>query len=162
MIVVCDTSPVNYLVIIGEVDVLPKLFQDVYVPPEVVEEILHPRTPEVVRRWAEAPPSWLKVTSATTRIQALTELGPGELQAIALAKELRADWLLMDERDGTRFALRQGLKVVGTLAVLEQAANRKLLDLVRALDRLQKTTFRVSQQLIQAVLERNAARNIGE
>lgn len=64
----------------------------------------------------------------------------------------------MDERDGTRFAMRQGLQVVGTLAVLEQAAKRNFLELPAVLDRLQKTTFRVSPQLIDAALKRDAVR----
>lgn len=158
MIVVCDTSPLNYLVLLGAADVLAKLFQDVYAPPEVLRELLHEGTPEPVRLWAKTLPAWLKITSPTTMVKTPTGLGPGEARAIALAKELRADWLLIDERDGTRFAKLEGLQVVGTLAVLEQAASRKLLDLSAALNRLQKTTFRISPQLIRAALERDAAR----
>ncbi len=44
MIVVSDTSPLNYLVLIGAIDVLPKLFGEVYAPPAVIQEFQHPRT----------------------------------------------------------------------------------------------------------------------
>jgi predicted nucleic acid-binding protein len=54
VIVVSNTSPLNYLVLVGSAEVLPQLFRDVYAPPEVIAELLDPRTPEVVRRWAES------------------------------------------------------------------------------------------------------------
>lgn len=158
MIVVSDTSPLNYLVLIGAIDVLPKFFSNIHIPPEVLHELLHERTPEDVRRWAVSPPKWLQVTSPTTLISVPAKLGAGEASAIALAKELGATRLLIDERDGTRFAIGQGLKVIGTLAVLEQAASDDLLDLPDALGCLQQTTFRISGLLLRAALERDAAR----
>ena len=58
MIVVCDTSPVNYLVLIGEIDLLPQLFTTVVLPVGVLAELQHPRTPPQVASWAcELPPS---------------------------------------------------------------------------------------------------------
>ncbi len=121
------------------------------------KRVRHPRIPEVVRRWAATTPAWLKVASTTTPVEIDVELGPGELHAVALAKELRADWLLMDDRDGTRLATRGGLRVAGTLAVLEHAAKRNLLDLPQALERLKLTNFRVAPRLIEAALKRIAA-----
>jgi len=161
VIVVSDTSPLNYLVLVEAVEVLLELFKEVYVPPDVLRELHDDRTPEPVRRWARAPPSWLKVTRPTSPFAAAPDLGPGEAQAIALAVELRATFLLMDDRDGARIAAKQGLRVVGTLAVLEQAATRGLLDLPETLDRLQQTTFRISPRLVRAALERDALRKRG-
>ncbi len=158
MIVVSDTSPINYLLLIGESEVLPRLFGEVYAPPEVIAELCHLRTPEVVRRWAQQPPAWMRVVKAREALECPARLGPGEASAMALAKELNADWLLMDERDGTKFAAAQGLRVLGTLTVLEQAARMDLLQLPEALRKLQNTSFRVSLQLIRAALERDVAR----
>ena len=158
MIVVSDTSPLNYLVLIGQVGVLPKLFEEIHTAPEVMDELLDARTPEVVRQWAQAPPGWLRVSRCTTRMEVPGKLGAGEANAIALAKELGINWLLMDERDVARFARGHGLCVIETLAVLEQAASRRLLNLPDALRRLQTTTFRVSLPLLRALLERDAAR----
>ena len=158
MIVVSDTSPLNYLVLIGAIDVLPTLFTDVHTPPEVIAELLHPRTPDIVRLWAQSPPAWLHITRATLPPPAHPGLGAGETQAIALAKQLHAAYVLIDERDGTKAALDEGLTVIGTLAVLEQAASLKLLDLPTTLQNLTQTSFRISPALIRAALQRDALR----
>jgi predicted nucleic acid-binding protein len=63
MIVVSDTSPLNYLVLIGAIDVLPELFQEVRVPPAAMRELTHDRTPEAVKVWAASPPDWLLITA---------------------------------------------------------------------------------------------------
>lgn len=162
MIVVSNTSPLHYLVLIGEVETLARVFGEVLVPPEVITEILHPRAPEVVRRWAEAPPAWLKVVKPAATLLPPPGLGPGETQAIALAKERGAKWLLMDDRDATLFARREGLQVAGTLAVLEEAARRGLVDLTASLSRLGQTNFRCSPETIRRLLERHAARGPGQ
>jgi len=63
MIVVSDTSPLNYLVLVGAIDVLPKLFGEVYVPLAVIQELQHPRTPVPVKQWAQSPPDWLRIAN---------------------------------------------------------------------------------------------------
>lgn len=57
MIVVSNASPICYLVLIGEVDLLPKLFEKVHLPRLVADELLDPGAPESVRRWAEGLPA---------------------------------------------------------------------------------------------------------
>jgi predicted nucleic acid-binding protein len=59
MIAVADTSPLCYLILIGEIDLLTKLFGRVPVPKTVIEELLHQDAPAIVREWASNPPSWL-------------------------------------------------------------------------------------------------------
>jgi predicted nucleic acid-binding protein len=66
--------------------------------------------------------------------------------------------LLIDDRDGTAFAIKHGLSVIGTLAVLEQAASQQLLALPDTVERLRQTSFRISEELIIRLLERDAAR----
>jgi predicted nucleic acid-binding protein len=61
MIVVSDASPLNYLVLIDAVDILPALFGRVLTPPAVWCELHRDRTPEAVRQWASQPPPWLEV-----------------------------------------------------------------------------------------------------
>ncbi len=56
MIVVSDTSPLNYLILIGHAEILPALFSRVVAPPAVVAEMLQPGAPEVVANWATSPP----------------------------------------------------------------------------------------------------------
>jgi predicted nucleic acid-binding protein len=160
MVVVADTSPINYLVLLGHVEVLPRLYTRVVLPQAVIDELLDAEAPAIVRAWAANLPAWCGVGRPTdvSGIAALSHLGAGEQEAILLAQELRADLLLIDEDDGRRTARAHGLTVTGTLGVLERAAERGLIDLPDALTRLVTTSFRVREELIQAVLARDAAR----
>ena len=62
-LVVADTSPLNYLVLIGQVEILPALFEKVFVPQIVRNELRHDEAPERVRRWIGEPPSWLEIAA---------------------------------------------------------------------------------------------------
>lgn len=88
----------------------------------------------------------------------LAHLDDGEREAIVLASELQAVALLMDERDGVGAARERGLKVIGTLGVLDLAARRGLVDLPVVFDRLRRTSFRIPQRLMSMMLEQDAAR----
>ena len=154
MIVVADTSPLRYLILIEHVHVLPALYGRVVVPPAVIAELNQERTPDLVKVWLSNMPEWLRVQAP---MQALTAprvvLGWGERQAIALAAELSADALLMDDRDGRQEAERLGVLVLGTLRVLVDASEHSLAHLSTAFDRLRGTNFRASEQLLKRLLE---------
>jgi len=158
VIVVSDTSPLNYLVLIDAIEILPKLFLEVHAPTQVMVELNRRRTPEAVRQWALTPPEWLHVSTPLTTLASSIDLDLGEAQAISLANELGAKAILIDERKGRRVAEQQGLDVVGTLTVLEFAAERNLLQLRPALDSLRQTTFYITDDYIAAALARDAAR----
>jgi predicted nucleic acid-binding protein len=115
MIVVSDTSPLNYLILAASVHVLPAIFGRVYAPSAVVMELSHPRSPETVRTWASSPPEWL-VVQDPTQIDPSLQLGVGETAAISLAVELKADRVLIDERKGYKAALQRGLYATTTSA----------------------------------------------
>lgn len=154
MIIVSDTTPLNYLVLIDEVEILERLFGRVFIPPAVFAEFHNEGTPDKVREWADSNPSWLEVKSASDSfIRQVKNLGAGEREAIALALELNAQALLIDERKGTKEARQKSIPVLGTLAILEKAAENGLLDFTSALHSLQQTNYRfppteVMQQLI--------------
>lgn len=151
MIIVADTSPLNYLVLIQSIDILPALYGRVIIPPEVLAELLHAQTPPAVREWATAHPAWLEVKVAQNIDHSLP-LDDGEKAAIALAKEMNAQRLLIDETDGREIATRLGIPIAGTLAVLRDAALSQLLDLKQAFERLNATSFRASPKLLEQVL----------
>lgn len=151
MIVVSDTGPINYLLWIDAIDLLPQLYRTVVIPEAVRQELSHPNAPERVRQWAAALPDWITVRTPNTVLTLPVDVG--EQEAICLALELRADLLLMDDRPGREVAEAQALTVTGTLGVLGQAAQRGLLDLEQALERLGQTNFRVTSALVQAVRE---------
>jgi predicted nucleic acid-binding protein len=121
MIVVADTSPLNYLILIEQIDILPALFGEVVVPRAVCDELLHIGAPEAVRRWMDQPPRWLEVRTPSKFIE-LGGLDRGENDAILIAEEIRAERLIMDDRRGHREARKRGIETIGTLALLELAA----------------------------------------
>jgi predicted nucleic acid-binding protein len=158
MLVVADSSPLHYLILIEAIQVLLALYAQVIAPPIVLEELSHPRTPPAVRAWIAQPPVWLAVRQPQAVDDTLVNLGAGETQAILLAQELRADVVLIDEEDGRRAAQQRALTVMGTLGVLARAAAQGLQDLPAALTRLRATNFRMTEHMIEQLLTRDAAR----
>lgn len=153
MIVVADTTPVNYLILIGEIDILAKLYGRVVIPHAVREELMRSRAPAIVQTWIAQPPHWLEVHSPVAILDAaLDKLDAGERDAIVLAEELSADQLIVDEIKGRREAERRGLSVIGTVGVLREAAEEGLLDLRAAIDRLRETSFHISPAILSSLL----------
>jgi len=155
---VADTSPLRYLVLIGTIEVLPRLFESVVVPEVVHAELRHVRAPSAVRAWAEAAPSWL-VTVSTPSVEDadLRLLDAGERAAIALAMTMQPAPILIDDRAGVAAARTRGLEVIGTLGLLERAARLGLIDLRNALATLQATNFHARPALYERLLTRDRA-----
>ena len=154
MIVVADTTPINYLILIGEIDVLARLYGRVIIPQAVHEELTRLRTPESVRAWIAQPPDWLEIlVPARIPDSALAKLDAGERDAITLAEELCADQLIVDELLGRREAERRGLSVIGTIGVLREASEEGLLDLRIAVERLRQTSFHISPSILAILLK---------
>jgi predicted nucleic acid-binding protein len=154
-VVVADTSPILYLHLIGEIELLPALFSQIHLPAAVYNELCHPAAPQAVRAWALAKSGWLSVASAVGFPDPETaSLDDGERAAIALAEFLSADLVLMDDRKGVRISLRKGFEVIGTLGVLDLAARRGLIDLAEVFERLKATNFRYRPQMLEEMLAR--------
>jgi predicted nucleic acid-binding protein len=158
-LVIADTGPINYLILIGHVDVLPVLFQTVVLPVAVQRELASRKAPPPVRHWITNLPAWLEVRDAP-RDQAedplLKGIDEGEKAAIELATTLHADLLLMDDRKGVSAALRKGLRVTGTLGILDLAAHRGLVNFAEAVNGLRQTTFRIPRAVLDSLLEMHA------
>lgn len=148
MIVVADSSPLIVLVNIGHVDVLPQLFGSVVVPPAVAQELAQLNRTPSVRAFITSPPQWLSIRPPSV-VEAIPLLHLGEREAISLAKELAADLLLIDERQGRKIARGRGLRTAGVIGVLENAADLKLVDLAEAFERIKNTDFWVSPTLLE-------------
>lgn len=155
MSVVSDASPLNYLIMIGAVDVLVPLYGRVFVPHTVVAELGQSAAPDAVRAWMAQRPGWLDVSQEAPQSDpTLALLDPGERAAITLALSLGAERLLIDEWEGRAEAVRRGLAVTGTLGILAAAHQRGLLDLEVALARLERTSFYMSKDLLEFVRRR--------
>jgi predicted nucleic acid-binding protein len=156
MIVVADTSPLNYLLQINCESVLPALYKRIIVPSAVLAELAHPDTPSVVSSWLLHLPEWIEVRRTASQPDAsLAALDPGEREAIQLAQEQHAELLLIDERKGRMEAQRRGLATTGTLGVLLAAGQRGLINAeVSYQQLLTKTNFRSTPELDNRFLQR--------
>src|ERR1039458_8351920 len=149
-VIVSDSSPIRYLVLIGEVDILQKLYGRILIPEAVRSELQQAATPEVVNSWISSAPDWLEVipSSPGAAPAVSSALGEGERQAIVLALDVGADLMLMDDKAGAREARRLGLSVTGTLGILVRAGESGIGDLHSALRRLENTNFPVNPKLL--------------
>jgi predicted nucleic acid-binding protein len=154
VIVVADTTPLLYLILIECDHILPALYGRVIAPRAVISELTHRDAPTVVRAWVASAPVWLHIDSPRQSIVPSVPLGAGEMEAIALTEERHADALLIDDRDGRQEAIRRRLPVLGTLRVLADAAEEKLINLPDALGRQRQTSFRASEELFEWLLSR--------
>lgn len=159
MVVVADTSPINYLLLLGHIEILPKIYGEVLIPQAVLEELQDGDAPAEVRGWVANPPSWLSISRITYEPDALLNLlDRGERDAILLAESIEAQRLLIDDLDGRREAENRRIPVIGTLGILAEAARRNLLDLPEALTALQATNFHAAPALIKLLLTNEANR----
>jgi len=153
-VVISDASPLHYLILIGNAELLQALYTEVLIPEAVAKELQQPATPESVRHWIVHAPPWLHVVpfTASPTPLLLADLDPGEHDAILLALQVKADLVIMDEREGVEEARRLGLVVTGTLGVLDRAAERRLIDLTSAVAALRQTNFRIDPSLLDQLL----------
>jgi predicted nucleic acid-binding protein len=157
--IVADTTPLNYLVLIEAIEVLPQLYARILIPPAVRAELSDPQAPTAVRQWVTQGHPWLEIVPMRKPADSsLLHLDFGERDAIVLAAELQASLLLMDERDGADAARSRNLKVIGTLGVLDAAAAHGWIDLPAMFNRLRQTTFRSPHRLMATMLKQDAQR----
>lgn len=112
MIVISDTSVITSLLNIDYIHILKHLYKEVYIPTAVKEELLkeHILLPDFI--------NVLNVKDKEYVEKLLNELDRGESEAIVLAKEIKADLLIIDEKIGGNIAEREGIRVIGILGIL--------------------------------------------
>lgn len=140
MIVVSDTSAITSLLQIGRVELLSRIYSEVFIPQAVRDEL---------SREHPSMPGFIQCRPAANRVEVqrlLAELDLGEAEAIILAKEMKADELLIDETAGRRVAAREGVNVIGLLGVLLEAKGRGIIHSVREISEELETKagFRLS------------------
>ncbi len=154
MIIISDTSPINYLILINEINLLPQLFDKIIIPQAVWNELQDSGSPQDVKDWVFSNPGWIKIKSASTLDHTIL-LGAGEVEAISLAREINADLILIDDRKARRIAIERGLNVAGTINILESASKRNLIDIKKAFKDLEQTNFRIAPKILKKILDRN-------
>lgn len=156
-IVVADAGPLHYLILIDAAEFLERLFDEVCIPQAVKDELSSQRTPEEVKKWISHARTWLKVYPNQIQNN-VPSLHRGEAEAIELALTIKAGALLIDDLDGRKQARSRGLDVIGTVGLLERAAEKDLLALPEVIAKLRQTNFFASPALLNAALERDRLR----
>lgn len=132
MIVVSDTSPVANLILINKLDILHILFGKIIIPPAVDKEIKALKNLNIdLDTYINS--SWIALEKPvdTDKVSALMKMiDDGEAEAIVIAKELKADYLLIDERKGTRLAKHEGCSTIGLVGVLIKAKEKEIIGRV--------------------------------
>jgi len=163
-VVISDTTAITYLAKIGALGLLRDLFKIIYIPEAVFHELT--RQGDHVSGSIEVKTlNWIRVKKAENmnRVNNLfkEKLHLGESEAIGLALQMNAHLLIMDERDGRKEAISQGLRVTGMLGIFLKAKEQKRVPSVKPyLDKLRLTNFKMSSQLYVQVLDQ-AGENMG-
>ena len=155
MTVVSNSSPLIAFAMIGELRLLPAVFESVLIPPAVAREI----APSL----ATLPP-WLVVQGLRATLPAAVRqraLGDGEREALALALEIQAQRIILDDRAARRVAQELNLHVTGTGGILLVAKRHALIPRIRPfLDRLVEKSFFVGPDLYDDLLRRAGEHDI--
>ncbi|MEB3340567.1 DUF3368 domain-containing protein [Okeania sp.] len=158
MIVVSDTSPLNGLAIVEHLPLLQQIYGQVFIPPGVANELMQAGKDNLQIKQILSL-DWIEVCQPTNiqlieTLQSNCNLDRGESEAIALALEIKADELLIDERLGRRKATNLGLNITGLLGILLVAKQRGLVTKIRPIINalIKQAKFRVSNQLYTEVL----------
>lgn len=154
MIIVSDTSPITNLLKIGRVSLLQQVFKEIIIPNGVYEELI--KIPSKKSQIENT--KWIKKQDSKNKEfinDLLKILDRGESESIALAIELKADYLLIDEKKGRKIANEHGITITGLLGVLRRAKLKGYLEKVKPiLDRLREETgFRIHQNLYKEILK---------
>lgn len=140
MIVVADSGPLHYLILLDHVGLLLRFYGRVAVPDAVAAELASRGAPAVVRAWIGHPPSWVEVLSvASEALAAVTTIST----RVSDRRSPQADLLLIDEAAGRAEAKRRHLRLTRTLGVLRAGAELGLVDVPALVLRLQATGFYV-------------------
>lgn len=158
-VIIADSGPLISLALIGHLDLLRQLYQQVLVPPAVWHEV-------TVKGWgmpgAEAVSqlTWLEIRKPEPQVlQPLSILvDPGEAEAIALAQTITDSIVLLDDSQARRVAERFNIPRIGTLGILRRAKKRGLITAIRPhVEFLKANNIYMADNLVAAVL-----RDVGE
>lgn len=157
MIVVSNTTPLIGLATIRRFYFLRQLFGEIYIPRAVYDEAVVVGREVGGAKREVSTATWIHTVEVEDRLAVaalLDELDLGEAEAIILAHELNADWVLMDERKGRRKLAQLGMPKIGTVGILLKAKQVGLLSVVHPeLEKLRQRGFSISQAVIDAALK---------
>jgi len=156
MIVISDTTAISNLIQIGALNLLKDIYNEIIIPTAVYNELLVLDSNELPIR-KQLNQDWFKIETVikdSTFLSLSVELDIGEVEAITLAIQKKADYLLIDEKEGRKIAVEKELKIIGTLGILIEAKRRKLIESVKTkMDDLMNIGFWINPKLYNKVIE---------
>ena len=156
MIVVSNTTPLIGLASIQKFHLLQQLFGEVYIPQAVYNEAVVVGRELGGAKQEVLAAQWIKTQRVTDQLAIevlLDQLDLGEAETIVLARELNADWVLMDEKKGRRKLDQLHLKKIGTVGILLKAKQIGFVSEIRPdIEILHQQGFSISQNVIDEVL----------
>lgn len=157
MIIVSNTTPLIGFASIQRFDILQQLFGEIYIAQAVYSEAVVAGREVGGARKEVMEADWIKITNAQDQSavqELLGEMDLGEAETIVLARELHADWVLMDEKKGRRKLEQFGLSKIGTVGILLKAKQVGLLTAIAPeVKKLRQQGFSLSQAVVDAVLQ---------
>ncbi len=153
-VVIVNTTPIIGLAVVGQLDLLKKLYERVVIPPAVQAEVIRGGRGKVGTAELEQA-NWIEVVALKDlqRADLLSDLDRGEAEVIALAQELSADLVIIDERLARRHAKRLGLRLTGTLGVLLKAKEMGFVARVKPfIEQLERNGIRLADSVIAEAL----------
>jgi predicted nucleic acid-binding protein len=155
VIVLCDSAVLIGLAKTGRLDLLQKVFSKIYIPEQVFKEVVERAEGKPGARFINEA-EWIETRTIEDKKQIsllMGSLDKGEAEVLALAKDVEADLILLDEKRARQSAIIAGFKVMGVLGLLILAKNLGLLQEVRPLiEELQRKKFRISDRNIDEAL----------
>ena len=156
MIVISDTTPIISLMKTNRLNLLKEMFSIVYIPNAVYKELIenknYSKEAELIKDCDFIKVIKIENEKSASILMNFTGLDAGESEAIILADEKQSDVLLMDEHKGRQVAKKMGIVITGTIGILAQAFDEKILskeDIKECIDLLKKNNIRISEKLYQ-------------
>lgn len=148
MKIVADSSPLIAFAILGQLDLLPLIFNEIHIPHAVSNEIAAPGKPHA-QKLKEFSEGKIKVVQNRLAVTLLAnEIDPGEAETIALALENKIENVLIDDAKGRKAAQRNNLHTIGTIGVLLQAKKLGYVEAIKpSLDKLISEKIRIGNKL---------------
>lgn len=158
MIVVSDTTPIISLMKAGQLELLQKLFEVVYIPESVYIELtsneMYSKEADTIQKCKFLVLEKVKNEKSVFILRNFTGLDKGESEAIILADEKQSDVLLMDEHRGRQVAKKMGISITGTIGILTQAFDEGMMtrnDVELCIEQLKKNKIRISERLYESL-----------
>ncbi len=157
MKVICDVAVLIGLAKIGKLNLLEKLFGKIYIPEGVYNEVVIKGRGRIGAKEIDQA-KWISKTKVKDRTAVnllFSEFGQGESEVLVLGKELKADWLILDDARARTAAISAGYRIIGLACILLLAKQRNLIEDIKPLfDELVDKNFRLSDKIMKTILQK--------